>query len=82
MTRDDLAEINPDLLVVDPPYLDQAIVGVVDRINFQAVCYNPRKIVTLLMKYDGMDYEEAVEYMNFNIIGAYVGEHTPVFLTT
>ena len=27
-----------------------------------------------------MDYEEAVEFFDFNVTGAYVGENTPVFL--
>ena len=28
-----------------------------------------------------MTYEEAVEYFEFNVIGAWVGEQTPMFLT-
>ena len=28
----------------------------------------------------GMTYEDAVEYLEFNTLGAYVGEHTPVFI--
>jgi hypothetical protein len=27
-----------------------------------------------------MSYEEAIEWYDFNIIGAYVGEKTPVFM--
>jgi len=27
-----------------------------------------------------MTYEEAVEYMEFNVTQAYVGEHTPAFI--
>jgi hypothetical protein len=27
-----------------------------------------------------MTDQEAHEYMEFNVVGAYVGEHTPVFL--
>jgi hypothetical protein len=80
MNREEIAEINPDLLVMDPEYLDEAIVGVVERINFNAVCYDPEKIVELLMKHDGMDEDEAIEYMQFNMMGAWVGETTPVFL--
>ena len=29
---------------------------------------------------DGMTYEEAVEYFEYNIVGAYLGERTPTFL--
>ena len=27
-----------------------------------------------------MSYEEAIDFFEFNVIGAYVGEHTPAFL--
>jgi hypothetical protein len=30
---------------------------------------------------DGMDDEEAEEFFAFNIIGAFVGEKTPLFIT-
>lgn len=81
MNREDIAQINPDLLVMDPEYLDEAIVGVVERINFSAVCYDPNKIVSLLVEYDGLTEEDAIEHMEFNMLGSYVGEHTPVFLS-
>jgi hypothetical protein len=33
------------------------------------------------MKRDGMTEEEALEYFHFNVVGAYVGKFTPVFIT-
>jgi len=77
MNREDLPE---HLLVLDPDYFDSAIIGVVSRINFEAVCYSTDKVVELLMEKDNMEYEEALEHFDFNIIGSWVGEHTPVFL--
>jgi hypothetical protein len=32
------------------------------------------------MERDGMSSDEAIEYMEFNVIGAYVGELTPAFI--
>jgi len=32
------------------------------------------------MERDGMDYAEACEYMEYNVIGAWVGKGTPVFI--
>ena len=29
---------------------------------------------------DGMEYDEALEYFDFNIAGSYVGEQTPIFI--
>jgi hypothetical protein len=78
--REEIAENYPDLLVMDPEYLDEAIVGVATRIGLEAVCYDTEKVIELLMQHDGMGYEEAIEYMDFNMKGAWVGETTPVFL--
>ena len=32
------------------------------------------------MKREGWTYEEAVEWMDFNVVGAWMGEGTPMFL--
>jgi len=42
--------------------------------------YSYEKCVDILMQRDGMDREEALEYMEFNVTGAYVGKQTPVFV--
>ena len=66
------------LLMLDG--MDDAIVGVVSGIDIQPkVVYDREKIIEILMTHD-MTYEEAVEFMDFNITGAYMGESTPVFL--
>ena len=66
----------PDLLTLDG--FDEAIMGVVERIDLQVVCYNKTKILNILMK--EMSHQEAIEYYEFNILGAYMGEATPVYL--
>lgn len=80
MTRDEIAEFNEELLMLEPAYFDKAIVGVVTNIKNQAVCYDVNKIIKILMKEDKMSEEEAREYFEFNILGAWVGEHTPMYL--
>ena len=37
-------------------------------------------IIGTLMQRDGMTYEEAYEFFDFNIAGAYVGEYTPIYM--
>ena len=71
-----ISEEYPDLLKADG--FDDAIIGVVERIGVQAICYDQEKVIEILMK--DMTYEEAVEYFEFNIAGAWVGESTPFFL--
>ena len=73
-----ISEEYPDLLKADG--FDEAIIGVVERIGVQAICYDQEKVIDILIERDGMDYEEAVEYFEFNIAGAWVGESTPFFL--
>jgi hypothetical protein len=80
MTRDEIAEFNEELLMLEPSYFDKAIVGIVTNVKNQAVCYDVNKIIKILMKEDKMTEEEAREYFDFNILGAWVGEHTPVYL--
>ena len=41
--------------------------------------YSYKKTIKNLMR-QGMDREEAIEYFDYNIAGAFVGDQTPVFL--
>lgn len=42
-------------------------------------CYDYQKCVAALMR-DGLDEEDAEEWMEFNVVDAYVGPRTPAFL--
>jgi len=55
---------------------DEAIIGVEERAG--VVAYDIDKIIEMLMR--EMTEDEAVEYFEFNIFGAYVGEKTPVYI--
>jgi hypothetical protein len=74
---DRLAEEYPDLLRMDG--FDDAILGVVERIGLQTVCYDLNKVIEILIK-QGMDEQDAWDWYQFNMVGAWVGEATPVFL--
>jgi hypothetical protein len=43
--------------------------------------YDVDKMIETLIS-QGMDRDEAIEYYEFNIVGAYVGELTPIFVST
>ena len=68
-----------DIILYDG--FEEALVGIVDSYgsNYRAV-YDLEKCVLILVERDGMSFEEAEEYFSFNVLGMYVGEHTPVFL--
>ena len=76
---DRLAEEYPDLMRMDG--FDDAILGVVERIGLQTVCYDLKKVISILME-QGMDEQDAWDWYQFNMLGAWVGEATPVFLET
>lgn len=75
--REHLSEIYPDILLMTD--LDEAIIGVSQRLNEPVLAvYDWEKIIHILMQRDDMDLDEAVEYTEFNIIGAWIGENTPI----
>ena len=42
--------------------------------------YHMGTCIEILEQRDGMSYDEAEEYIEFNVIGAFVGDRMPVFL--
>jgi hypothetical protein len=74
-----VAEFNPEALLADG--FEEAILGVAERCSCPTlVVYDIEHCLKILMR-DGMTYEEADEFFSFNTLGAWVGEHTPLFLT-
>jgi hypothetical protein len=74
-----LHEMYDGLMIMD--YFDNCIIGVIKGIgNEDKVCYSYKKVIAKLMREDEMSEEDAIEHFYFNMMGAYVGEHTPVFL--
>ena len=65
---------------------DEAIIGqaCIWRNNgmHDVLVYDAEKMRSILMKRDGKTSEEAREYIEYNVEGAYVGEETPVYVWT
>jgi hypothetical protein len=79
--KDQLAEENPDALLADG--FDQALIGVARRCGQPPLAvYNYDLAVMLLCIRDKMTPEEAHEHMDFNVVGAWMGPNTPVWLYT
>jgi len=76
--REQLSEEYEGLLFADG--FDDAIIGVAERICMEpVVAYSVGAILQILAQ--DMTEDEAVEFFEFNILGAYVGERTPVFVS-
>ena len=72
------AEINEDMLFADN--FEGALVGYIERAGLPTVaCYDKDKCIEILA--EDMSYDDANEYFYFNVVGSYVGENTPCFLT-
>ena len=73
-----LSEMNPGALLADG--FEDALIGYVRRFGLESLAlYDYEKCIGILMKRDGMGRDEAEEFFEFNVIGAWVGDATPVF---
>ena len=79
MTREDLiemyGEVVQDSLLADG--FDDAILGV-DAVDYRVI-YCVATMTDILIT-EGMDPVDAMEHLDYNVINAYVGEYTPIFL--
>ena len=88
MRRDEIVafveEKAPDADIILFDGLEAAFVGIAERFEPDGhhrvfAVYDYERMVEDLVA-DGSDYDEAVEYIDFNVIGLYAGETTPAIL--
>jgi hypothetical protein len=60
--------------------LESAFMGIGRQFTHPVAIYSYKKVIKILMRDHQMDKEEAIEYFDFNIAGAFIGDQTPVFL--
>jgi len=81
--REQIAEVSNEALLLTEGYFDEAIIGIVERVNInRVVAYDADKIIDILMKENNILYKEALEYFDYNIVGAWMGDDSPVFIWT
>ena len=73
---------DPELLFLSEEEYDEAIIGVAHRIGQEdVIAYDYNKLCEIVQKsMNNADIMEVMEYVEFNIMGAYVGERTPIFV--
>lgn len=74
---DQIVENYPDDEILKADGLDGGIIGIEE--NSIRLVYSKSKVIEILMSED-MTEEDALEHYYFNIVGAYVGEKTPIFV--
>lgn len=67
----------PDDMPLMADGFDDAVIGMC--MKTMVLIYDYDKIITILMARDGMNREEAYEFFDYNILGAYVGDKTPIY---
>lgn len=70
-----LEDLNPLAYLADG--FDQAVIGHTNKHPYVAV-YDSEKCIAILIE-SGMTTEDAVEYFEYNVLGSYMGENSPVF---
>ena len=78
MDKEYLMEVlaEEDCLTADG--FDDALVGFTCGADLVAV-YDVQKMIEILIM-EGMEHDDAVEHLDYNVIGAYVGEKTPLYI--
>jgi hypothetical protein len=65
----------------DKNAFDEALIGIGCRCGMHDVAaYDMDKVISILINKYEMDYEEASEWYEFNIVGSYAGKDTPLFI--
>jgi len=62
---------------------EDAFIGAAMRFGWAepVALYDYEKCIDILVTRDGMDRGEAEEFFDFNVIGAWVGDQTPIYVT-
>jgi len=58
---------------------ESALIGITEGPNPVAV-YDINRMIESLIRKDDMTPEDAREFIEFNVVGAYVGEKTPMYI--
>jgi hypothetical protein len=75
--REAISDENPEALFMDA--FEGALIGFARRCGQPTLAvYDYGKCLGILVSRDGMSYEEAIEYIEFTVVGAWAGEHTPI----
>ena len=78
-TRQELSDIyGKELIFADG--FDDAIIGVAAGFDSARVVYCYASMVEVMINDKNMNYEDALDWIEFNTIGSYVGKNTPIYV--
>ena len=68
------------VLFLDPPELDEALIGIALRLGLSVPAYDYDKLIDVFQRINNWSYEDAIEWIEYNTMGSYVGPETPVIV--
>ncbi len=74
---DDIIESFPDEDILKADGFDKAVIGI--ELDTMRLIYSKLKCVEVIMLTADLSYDEAIEFLDFNVFGSYVGELTPIW---
>ena len=74
-----LLEKYSDLELLKADGFDDAIIGI--DLSSERIVYDINTMTNILID-DGMEELDAVEYLEYNVLNAYVGEKTPIYINS
>ena len=77
--REELCEHFGDDLLFANGY-DDAIIGVCNGFDSGRVAYSVSRMIEIAANDLSVDYDEALEWLEYNTFGAYIGSNTPIYI--
>lgn len=81
MTKEELLEVYQDVIgdeeILTADGFDDAIIGI-DSKSLRVI-YDTDLMVNILMA-EGMEEMDAVEHLEYNVLNAWVGDRTPIYM--
>ena len=83
MTKlEEIIEFYPDEELLSADGFEDCVIGVAydKHVSAHRLAYSRSKCVDVLVERDKMTFEEAEEFLDFNVVDAYVGRKTPIWV--
>jgi hypothetical protein len=77
--KETIASLNEEATFADG--FEDALIGYVERFGVSPVPLYDREVCIQILIDQGFTHEDAEEYFNYNVTGAWVGDGTPAFAT-
>lgn len=82
MTKDEMVEALAENEALLADGFEDALIGYAERFSSGPIAmYDKDKCLGILMQRDGLSWDEASEFFEFNVQGAWVGDKTPVYVS-